>query len=602
MTYSMAVVIALAILMTILFVTDRLRQDAVALLILVLLGVFQIVPEHQLFSGFSSGAVISLIAVMIMGKGFEKAGIVSLISIITIRASNGKRKRAFVLLSLFTGLIAAFLRSLGGFALLMPVINRLALYFGLPRSKLFMPMGFCAIVGGTITMVGSGPLLILNDLMHSANKHIEPISLFTLTPIGLILLLAIILFFSLVGVYLLPNEDQQSQKLGADSKSFRHTYGYGGKLYELKLLSDSPVKQMDMGELEDALEDLQLAVVALFDGHQTHMPALRKLRMATGCRIAILGKKEAVEAFAADYKLRVSSRLKVFADVLNPMRSGFCEVVVPPGSSLIGEPVNELHMRRSYGVQVLSIFRGTRYYHSNEMLELKVRSGDALGLYSTWQSLQRIERQNEFAVVTTEYPREKYMPHKIHHALGCFLVSLILLIISPLSVSTSLMVGALLMILFKVIELDEAYRSVSWKTVFLLAGLIPFGLAFQNSGLAMTVSNELTYWLGSFPVSLVLAVLCLLAALFSLIMTNVGAAVVLVPIAIHVAQSMGADPRTFAIVTAIATSNSFLLPTHQVNALITGAGCYQVKDFMKVGAIVSVLYILVLVAGASVLL
>lgn len=587
--------IAILIVMMVLLIIDILRVDIVALLVLVVLGVTGLLKPHALFSGFSSSAVIALIGVMIIGRSLEKVGWVGIISAWSFRQSKGRYGMILVLLMGISGFAAGLLRSVGSVALLLPAVNRISMLVRVPKSQLLMPVGFCAIIGGSLTMVGSGPLLVLNDLFRETGKHIKPIHMFTVLPIGLTLLICVMLFFGLVGRYLLPSRSKDRFHMGADIQHFRKTYGYGGGFFEAKITLESDLIGLTISDIERKLNQYKIGVIGLSTNTEIILPPLRSMEIGQVSRLALVGKQAAVERFCEKHNLTIRSRLRRFADILNPMRSGFSEIVVPPGSSLIGMEMNELHMRRRFQVQVLSVFRDSSYFKGTQMKKLKIKSGDTLGVYSEWPALARLKKNPEFAVVTTDFPKEKEVPHKKIPAFLVFLFTLCLLLFTPIPLTISLLLGALGMIFIGVMKMDEAYKAVSWQTVFLMAGLIPFGYAMQITGTAEWFANILVHVSSGCPAWLVLLGLCLLASIFGLTMSNLGATVVLVPISIHVAYAIGADPRVFGIATAVATSNAFLLPTHQVNALISGPGHYRSRDFLRVGILVSVLYLIVLI-------
>ena len=601
-----AEVLVIGFLMIVFFIWDKFRQDVIALCVLVLLGLFNLVPATQIFSGFSSEAVIALIGVMILGRGIEKAGLISLISNFIVQRSEGNQKKAFIYLAIFSGVLAGFFRSIGGFALLLPMIHRMALFLNIPKSRLYLPLGFCAITGGTLTLVGSGPMLMLNDFLRHTGTYltlvpVKQIGFFTVTPMGICLLIGVILFFIFFGHKVLPTRKEQPAELGVNPEVFRKTYGYGGQFYELKFLPNSPLKELNLREIEDKIGENNVCIVGVFSAGEMYLPPLRKINLTPSARLAVSGDEISVRNFAEKYGLRIRESLKIFADILNPMRSGFSEIVIPPGSPLIGQTMNDLHMRRQHQVQVLSVFRGQNFYHGESMKSMTIRSGDALGIFSEWTALQNLEKHHEFAIVTTEYPRFTYLKNKRTPALFCCFLSLILILFSPLNIAESLLMGAVGMILLNIIGIDEIYKSLSWKTVFLMAGLIPFGLAVQYSGLANELAKIILNWVGSesgWSGFLVLAILALLAGFFALLMTNVGATVALVPVAIALANSLHADPRVFAIVTALGTSNAFILPTHQVSTLITGGGGYTAWDFLRIGFWVSLIYWVILMASA----
>ena len=196
-------------------------------------------------------------------------------------------------------------------------------------------------------------------------------------------------------------------------------------------------------------------------------------------------------------------------------------------------------------------------------------------------------------MVTTNYPREERHPYKVVLAISFLVLALTLVLFTNIALPIALMTGAVGMVVAGVLTMDDAYRAVSWKTVFLLAGLLPLGLAVDNSGAANYIARHLLDSLGDIPLWGLQAVVAVLATIFTLVMSNVGATILLVPIAINLALSSGGDPALFALTVAVATSNSFLLPTHQVNALVMGPGGYRVADFLRVGTPMTILFLLV---------
>jgi di/tricarboxylate transporter len=214
--------------------------------------------------------------------------------------------------------------------------------------------------------------------------------------------------------------------------------------------------------------------------------------------------------------------------------------------------------------------------------------------YVNWENLVRLEKDRNFVIVTTEYPREETRPQKVLPALFFFLIAVSLVLFTDLRLSVSLLTGALGMVLAGVLSMEEAYKAVSWKTVFLLASLIPLGMAVENTGTAAWIAEQTLDLLGDVPTWVLQAALAILATLFTLVMSNVGATVLLVPLAVNLAVASGANPAVFALTVAIATSDSFLIPTHQVNALLMGPGGYRVADFMRAGGVMTVLFLVVM--------
>ncbi len=222
-------------------------------------------------------------------------------------------------------------------------------------------------------------------------------------------------------------------------------------------------------------------------------------------------------------------------------------------------------------------------------------SGDTLVVHTTWETLARLEGDSNFVIVTTEYPHEETRPHKVVWAGIFFAIALTLVLFTDIRLSIALLTGAIGMILSGVLKIDEAYEAVSWKTVFLLASLIPLGLAVEQTGTAKWIADQTLAVVGDMPIWVIQLSIAILATFFTLVMSNVGATVLLVPLAVNIALGVGADPAVFALTVAIATSNSFLIPTHQVNALIMGPGGYRVPDFLRAGSVMTILFLIVMI-------
>ncbi len=245
---------------------------------------------------------------------------------------------------------------------------------------------------------------------------------------------------------------------------------------------------------------------------------------------------------------------------------------------------------------MISLHRaGETLQEGDDIRNMPLLAGDTLVVHTTWLALERISKDRNFVVVTTEYPQEeKLRPEKLKWAGLFFAIALGLVLFSDLRLSIALLTGAIGMILSGVLKIEEAYEAVSWKTVFLLASLIPLGLAVETSGTAKWIAEQVLYVVGDAPGWVIQASVAVLATFFTLVMSNVGATVLLVPLAVNIAIGVGASPAVYALTVALATSNSFLIPTHQVNALIMGPGGYRVPDFMKAGGIMTILFLVVL--------
>ena len=603
-----------------LFVFEIVDVDVAAISILVLLGLSSLlapvmgleqglVDTKQIFNGFSSNAVMSIIAVMIIGAGLDKTGLMSQVATFILKVGGKTETRIIPIISSTVGIISSFMQNVGAAALFLPVVSRISARSGLPMSRLLMPMGFCAILGGTVTMVGSSPLILLNDLILTSNQalpvetQMETWSLFSVTPIGLALLAAGILYFVIAGRFVLPSnkgDDGASQRA---TDYFDDTYGVDYDIYEVRVPNQSPIIGKNLDEIES---DLAVRIVALDIGDGIRFGSQgvdRSVGIEPGAVLGVLAADEIFEHFVTASKVEVKKGLDVFADALVSTKSGIAEVVIAPGSHLIGKTARDVWMRKTYGISLLALNRGgeTITREGGGVRDTPFMSGDALVVHTGWADLARLSKDRNFVVVTTEYPHEEERPHKVRCASIFFAIALGLVLFTDLRLSVALLTGAIGMILSGVLSMDEAYQAVSWKTVFLLASLIPLGLAVETSGTAAWIADQTLTVLGGLPIWMLQAAIAILATFFTLVMSNVGATVLLVPLAVNIAIGAGADPAVFALTVAIATSNSFLIPTHQVNALIMGPGGYRVIDYMKAGGIMTILFLVVSITMLNVI-
>ncbi len=595
-----------------LFAFEVVGVDVAAATVMVLLGLTSLlaplmgldqglVDTRHLFDGFSSNAVISIIAVMIIGAGLDKTGVMSKVATFILKVGGTTEGRIIPIISATVGIISSFMQNVGAAALFLPVVSRISARSGLPMSRLLMPMGFCAILGGTVTMVGSSPLILLNDLILTSNKalpaaqQMETWGLFSVTPVGLVLVATGIVYFLLAGRFVLPATKSKGGKATDAMDYFKKTYGVSYCMKEMVIPKGSEL----VGKLLNDVEQInRIRIVAMLRGSRSlaigRNGVARDVPFEELSAIGVVASKQNCKEFAARYGLEVHEQFEAFGDALSPSKAGIAEVVIPPGSTLIGKSARDVWMRKTYGLSMVSLHRGGETLREGEGIrDLPLQAGDTIVGHTTWNTLARLEQDRNFVVVTTEYPREELRPHKVGWAGLFFAIALCLVLFTDLRLSVALLTGAMGMVLSRVLTIEEAYDAVSWKTVFLLASLIPLGLAVETTGTAKWIAEQVLSVVGHAPGWVIQAAVATLATFFTLVMSNVGATVLLVPLAVNIAIGVGADPAVYALTVAIATSNSFLIPTHQVNALIMGPGGYRVPDFMKAGGIMTLLFLVV---------
>ncbi len=608
---EIAWVLSLLLLTVFLFSFEIIGIDVAALTILVMLGLSTLlapvmgldeglVDINGLFDGFSSNAVISIIAVMIIGAGLDKTGVMNIVARKMLKIGGTTEKRIIPMISGTVGVISGFMQNVGAAALFLPVVGRISSRTKVPMSRLLMPMGFCAILGGTVTMVGSSPLILLNDLIVNANEalpehpQMETFGLFAVAPIGIALIVSGILYFVLLGPILLPKLKDAREEGGKTEKHFHDDYGIDYIMTEVYVPSTSDLigHELDSFETEHGVR-----TIAVTSGRKLRMGSgglNPRLEVQAGDVLALIGESAAINKFCYHFGLDLRLQLDAFSELLAPTSSGLAEIVIAPTSSLVGETARTVKLRAVHGVSTLAIIRsGEVYREGHDVRNVEFAAGDTVLIFADWPSLDRFHSSTN-VVVTSDYPHEEVRANKVFHALIFFAIAMGLVLLTDLRLSVALMVGALGIIISGVLDAEEAYAAVSWKTVFLLASLIPLGRAVESTGTAAWIADQILSSMGDIAIWQLQLVIAILATAFSLVMSNVGATVLLVPLAISIAIQAGANPAIFALTVALATSNSFLLPTHQVNALIMGPGKYKVADFVRVGSGMTVIFLAVL--------
>lgn len=608
---EIAWVLSLLLLTVFLFSFEIIPIDIAALTIMVMLGLSSImapvmglneglVDINELFDGFSSNAVISIIAVMIIGAGLDKTGIMNSVAQRLVKIGGTSEKRIIPLVSGTVGGISGFMQNVGAAALFLPVVKRISVRSKVSMSRLLMPMGFCAILGGTLTMVGSSPLILLNDLIINANanlpadKQLETFGLFAVTPIGVALIISGILYFVVFGRFVLPKgKDVVDQRQGLETH-LHDDYGIDYIMAEVYIPSTSRLVGSNLDSYETLFHVRTVGVTSGKKVRTTTRGVPASLIIAKGDHLAVIGERDCINAFTKAYGLDLKPGLDLFSEVMSPTSAGLAEVVVSPTSTLIGETARTIRLREVHGVSTLTIVRNAKTTREGEDVRNEIfQAGDTLVIFADWQSLQQFHSHFN-VVITSDFPQEEVRTHKVMHAMIFFGIAMGLVLLTDLRLSVALLVGALGIIISGVLDPDEAYASVSWKTVFLLASLIPLGKAVEASGTAAWIAEMVLATVGDVDVWVLQLVIAVLATGFTLVMSNVGATVLLVPLAISIALQAGANPAVFALTVAIATSNSFILPTHQVNALIMGPGRYKVPDYFRAGGIMTIIFLVVM--------
>jgi di/tricarboxylate transporter len=436
--------------------------------------------------------------------------------------------------------------------------------------------------------------------------------LLELTPIGLALVLGGIAYLSTVGRAMLSKLSDDA--IAPFFAKPDEVAGMGFECYE-EICGPYEIyvpRNYQAGREPQEIVDIRcrflvnIVAISTEDGNKEVAPAPSTV-LRGGLVVCAYGPEIAIKAFARDNGLVLRDEPRVFKnDMFDPAVAGTAEVIIAPRSSLIGETLKDIQFRETFAVNALGLHQDGRTYY-RDLAERPLRSGDAIFIQGTWEQIHALQESHQNFIVISALETEFQQPEKMNRALACFLGTLVLMLISsfhfqsraynPIPLSVCLMAGAIGMVFTKVLTIGEAYRAVDWRTVFLLAGLIPLGMAIDQTGTAEWIARGIVGGLGEqmTPLLLLLVLACLSLG-FTLVISNVGACALLVPLGMSMASKIGIDPRVAAIVVGLGVSNSFILPTHQVNALYMGPGNYRTKDYLKIGGFLSLIYVVILVA------
>ncbi|RLC29137.1 MAG: SLC13 family permease, partial [Deltaproteobacteria bacterium] len=479
LSLDMIMVMAMIGLAIFLFIVEWVRVDVVAILMMVTLPLLHLVTPKEAFVGLSSNAVVSIIAVIIIGAGMDRTGMINKLVAPVLRIAGNSSSRIIIAISVTVAIISSFMQNIGAAALFLPAIQRISKMQKIPLSRLLMPIGFSAILGGTITLVGCSPLILLNDLLAPFN--LEPFGLFDVTPIGLVLVFSGITCFVLLGRFILPQGEPMDNESSSSSTSPDHPQPDADQteFYELRTPDDF-TDYRDPVFVEDLRRRYLLNVVAITEppDYKVISP-MPDVEVRSGIDLAVCGLKKDALRMASVEGMHLKDELEIYKDSLSTQTAGSVEVVVGPRSAFAGKSLKEINFQDRYHVTPLSVYRQEETYRT-PIDDIVIQVGDVIELHGTWKRLTVLHKEGGL-LFSLPSDAEEMRPEKTLWA-GFWLVTALTMIMGfKIQLSVALMTGALGMILTKVLSIDEAYQSVDWRTIFLLAGLIPLGIATEKT-------------------------------------------------------------------------------------------------------------------------
>ncbi len=574
MDITLVLIILLAAI--ILFATEWVRMDVASLMILLTLAITGLVSTEQAFSGFSNPAVITVAAMFVISAAITNTGAMGRMSERLIRLAGGSESRLVGAIMTSVAAFSAFINNIGSTAVLLPVVSSIARKMKLSPSRLLIPLAFGSLLGGICTLIGTPPNILMNSLLQQYAG--ESFSMFAFTPVGLPIAAGGILYMVVAGRHLLPTR-----------KSGALTEAYQVKEYitEVQILEKSPLANLTIAA-SGLEEDFSLRVRAIMRSGRKRPQPRRNSKLKEGDILFLEGNPEGI------LKVRQAKGLSMVPERDNPSPEGLegemvvVEASLSPTCDLAGKTLAEVRFRETHGLSVLAIWRrGAPVVKKVEHVSLMF--GDVLLLQGPEEKVFHLGKEHGFLLLGG-VPPVPYRPRKAPIALTILAVTILLVVVDILPIMPAATLGALAMVLSRCLTIQEAYDSIDWRIIVLIAGTLPLGLAMQNSGAAELLARLLLDVMGPWGPWAVLAGIILLTSLLTEVMSHAAAAVLIAPIAFNTAVDLGVDPKPFFMAVAIAASSCFMTPiSHQSNALVMGPGGYHFFDYTRVGAPLNVM-------------
>ncbi|MEP6945079.1 MAG: SLC13 family permease [Acidobacteriota bacterium] len=582
MDYQLDITLIILVAALILFVTELVPADLVALLVVVALGVTGVLTPAEAFSGFSRSAVITILAIFILASALQRTGVTEQVGNLLLKFGGRSELRLTVLVMLAGAFLSLFMNNIAAAAVLLPAVSGAAKKASVQTSRLMMPLAFGTILGGTATLLTTTNIVI-NSLLHDSD--IEGFSLTDFAPIGLLIVVAGITYMAVFGRHLLPGESIIEKSVVPnrdDADDLISAYNLGANLFRARV----PDNSFLIGKtLHDSTlrPDFGVSVVGIERRKKRLLALSPETEIKKGDTLLLEGDEEDFRRRDVEPYMVLVPKDEWTEHDLESQSVEVVEAMLSPRSRLIGETLTSTRFRDKYGVSVLAIWRGTQQIVTN-LAETQLQFGDALLLQGTRERLAVLDGDPDIIVFVEGPEREITFPHKGRAALLIFGATLLFAIVFPDIIGPIMLGGALMMMLTRILTTDQAYASVSWRTIFLVAGMLPMGIALNKTNAAGLMADQVLGVLGGYGPMVILAGLFILTVVLVQAVNGAVVATIIGPTAIHIAQQMHADPRSMAMGVALATSMAFITPLgHPVNILVMSPGGYSFKDFMKVG-------------------
>ena len=586
------------------FVNGKLRSDLVALCALVLLIVFNILTPEEALSGFSNPIVIMMVGLFVVGGAIFKTGLAKMISSKILRLAGKSELKLFILIMMVTAFIGAFVSNTGTVALMLPIVVSMAASANISPGRFLMPLAFASSMGGMATLIGTPPNLVVDEVL--SNAGFTALSFFSFTPIGVIcVLIGLVVLIPLSKFFLVKKEDGKDTKTttGHSPKELAKKYQLSDNLYRIQIRPGSRIGGKKLQEL-NITQAYNLSILEIRRQSSSQGRFLKTVdqslagphtELQENDILYVFGPFEKVNQFAKEQNLELTdthvSEYVEGAEVekLSVREIGIAEVLLMPDSKLINKVVKDSGFRDKYSVNILGIQRKGEYI-LNDIKDIKMHAGDILLIQGTWDSIARMSQKQSQWVVLGQ-PLEEASKVTLDYKAPVAALIMVLMIAAmvfdfiPIPPVAAVIIAGILMVLtgcFRNVE--EAYKTINWESVVLIAAMLPMSLALEKTGASNLISEKLVSGLGDYGPLVLMAGIYFTTSLLTMFISNTATAVLVAPIALQSAIAINVSPYPFLLAVTVGASMCFASPfSTPPNALVMSAGKYTFMDYVKVG-------------------
>lgn len=575
LTLQISLFLLILVAALVLFALEKFSVDVIALGVLVVITLLRMIPINEAFAGFGSDTVILILGLLILTAALERTGVVELTGRAILRRTGSDPTRLLVIITVVSSVLGAVMSNTATVAFFLPIVMGLARRARLSASRLLMPLAFASILSSSVTLVSTSTNIIISGLM--TKYKMAPMGMFEMTPVGIPITIVGLVYLLLIGKRMIPDR--------SDSAQLTEDFGLRSYLTEILIMPGSFLVGKTLAE-SGLGRDLDLTVMQVVREKSKYLSPDARLVLQEGDVLLVEGSRDQI------LKIKDTSGIDIKADVklsdpdLVSEDMGLVEVILMPRSPLIGRTLKGIRFRENYGLQVLAINRGEGTLR-RKISQVVLRMGDVLLLQGHRANISILQEDKTFqilGVIDDQRPNVRRAPLAVAIFAGVLILSALELI--PLSLAV--IIGVVVAFLTRCITPEEAYREVEWKALILIGSMLAVGAAMEYTGTAKFLAGHLAgiggdshpYWL--------LSAFFIVTVLLAQPMSNQGAAVVIIPIAIQTALQLGLNPRTFAMMVAVAAPCSYLTPLEPACLMVYGPGRYKFTDFLKVGSLLTV--------------